>query len=264
MSATGIDYTIMPPPGSIKAAGHDFVIRHFGDETALILTLSEAKSLTEAGLGILSVWQTDPAKFAGGTSEGIYAATQSVTQLERSGGPDGSVLYFRLPADAELDLTLSFFDGIGTVIDNPLTIGVQGNAVLCYELFRRGVAAYSIVESSDLWLSTAAGFRPDVIESGRPEFVQGVPVIGFQTSVPFYGQWFVDELGHPRTAYETYTVLAGDNLTEIARRFGLDWSTIWYFNTNPRNRPAQEVSSLQSRGPNLLMAGEVLYIPRVW
>lgn len=59
----------------------------------------------------------------------------------------------------------------------------------------------------------------------------------------------------------SYTVQHGDTLSSIAKRYGLTWQALWAYNTTAGVRPAATIKTLQSRGPNLLYAGETILIP---
>ncbi len=65
----------------------------------------------------------------------------------------------------------------------------------------------------------------------------------------------------PVKAPRTYVVKHGDTLSSIAKRYGTTWQSLWTYNTTSGNRPAATIAQLKKRGPNLLYAGETIYIP---
>lgn len=60
--------------------------------------------------------------------------------------------------------------------------------------------------------------------------------------------------------YTTYTVKRGDTLSAIGRKYGVSWRTIWNFNLKYRSAATRAL--LRARGPNLIYAGQVFWIPR--
>ncbi len=62
--------------------------------------------------------------------------------------------------------------------------------------------------------------------------------------------------------YTVYKVQHGDTLSSIAAKHHTTWQALWSFNTgssSPRNASAK--ATLLKRGPDLLYAGEEIYIP---
>jgi LysM repeat protein len=72
--------------------------------------------------------------------------------------------------------------------------------------------------------------------------------------------------GHKAPHYTVYTVKHGDTLSGIAKKYGTTWQTLFNYNTRSKaqggaGRPANTIKTLKERGPNLLYAGEKIYIP---
>lgn len=68
----------------------------------------------------------------------------------------------------------------------------------------------------------------------------------------------------PRVTGEgTYRVAAGDTLSSIAARFKIPggWQELWQYNLNPANNSAQQIATLQQRGPDRLNTGETIRYP---
>jgi len=63
--------------------------------------------------------------------------------------------------------------------------------------------------------------------------------------------------------YTVYKVQHGDNLSTIAAKYHTTWQALWSFNTGSNSpRDASAKATLLKRGPNLLYAGEEIYIPQ--
>lgn len=95
---------------------------------------------------------------------------------------------------------------------------------------------------------------PPVI--GKPP-VQGPPVQGPAPTSPTTPP----AAGVSKPAAQWYTVVHGDTLSSIAKRYGTTADKIWQYNTTPGNRNAEAIATLRSRGPNLIYAGTKFLIP---
>lgn len=68
----------------------------------------------------------------------------------------------------------------------------------------------------------------------------------------------------PQSPYKPraiYHVQSGDNLSGIAKKYGISESELWKFNTDPKVRTSDAISTLKRRGQNLIFSGEAIYIP---
>lgn len=62
-----------------------------------------------------------------------------------------------------------------------------------------------------------------------------------------------------------YKVQSGDSLSKIAAKFGVfggNGVSLYNYNINSAGRSSADVAVLKQRGPNLIYAGETIYIPR--
>lgn len=59
-----------------------------------------------------------------------------------------------------------------------------------------------------------------------------------------------------------YKVVHGDTLSAIAAKYHTTAAKLFTYNTTPGVRPAATIATLKQRGPNLLFAGETIYIPQ--
>lgn len=66
--------------------------------------------------------------------------------------------------------------------------------------------------------------------------------------------------GPPKPA-AIYVVKSGDNLTAIAKKYGVTEAKLWAYNITKGVRPAATIATLKARGPNLLYSNEKIYIP---
>lgn len=60
-----------------------------------------------------------------------------------------------------------------------------------------------------------------------------------------------------------YKVQHGDNLSSIAAKYHTTWQALWSFNTGAQSpHSAQAKATLLKQGPDLLYAGQTIYIPQ--
>jgi hypothetical protein len=259
MSARGIDYSFSrPAPGAIKASGIDFVMRYLSDHPEKNLTLPEAKSLSDAGLSIVTVWENAADDVASGQPGGVHAATQGLVQLEECGAPEDAVIYFTVDEDVPEEAAIAYFTGVNDIMGSPLSVGVYGSGAVCFGLKQQRLATFTALAMPTAWLSAPGGWVPDIIQTG-PGQLGPVPVDFDLATLFYYGQWSTGLI--PGPIQDSYTVQPYDTLNAIAARYGMDWTTIWYYNISPGNRPPATIALLQQRGPSLLIPGELLLIP---
>lgn len=66
----------------------------------------------------------------------------------------------------------------------------------------------------------------------------------------------------PPVTPQSYRVKHGDTLSSIAQRYGDTWQELWDYNTGPNSpHTKQAIADMKKRGPNLIYAGEEIYIP---
>lgn len=106
--AKGIDYTSpidLAKAKEIKAAGFDFICRYVVPERYAWkrLTPEETKSASDAGLNILSVYETSAGYMRGGSAQAKIDAPIVKKEMQTVGQPAGSAIYFT----ADFDVTTS-------------------------------------------------------------------------------------------------------------------------------------------------------------
>lgn len=105
----GLDFTTpidLAKAKQIKAAGYDFICRYVVPEKYAWkrLTTDEAKAASEAGLYILSVYESSEWFMKGGAAQAKIDAKVIRKELHAIGQPHGSAIYFA----ADFDVTTSY------------------------------------------------------------------------------------------------------------------------------------------------------------
>ena len=151
---------------SLLKNNYQFVVRYYNiNNPSKNLSLAEAHYLSNAGLGIVAIWEnsypTSSTYFSydigvhDGTSAYYYANKQI-------GQPLGSPIYFAVDYDASEDdvnkLVSAYFqgikDGFNTISGgNPLySIGVYGSGLVCSMLLEKNLVSFT-------WLAQSMGWR---------------------------------------------------------------------------------------------------------
>lgn len=83
--------------------GYDFVGRYLVPSGYKALTESEATAINQAGLSIISVYETTASRALGGRTAGINDGYTAVDVAKQVGQPEGSTIYCAVDFDATLD-----------------------------------------------------------------------------------------------------------------------------------------------------------------
>ncbi|MEV4755405.1 DUF1906 domain-containing protein, partial [Micromonospora sp. NPDC049559] len=137
----GLDYSWSRPSiSAIKAGGYSFVCRYLSHTPDKNLTPSEAKSLINAGIDIVSNWEAGASAALQGYAKGVADAEDAKAQAEDCGMPAGRPIYFSVDFDATAEQQTainSYFDGIASVIGRGRT-GAYGGYYVIKRLFDAG------------------------------------------------------------------------------------------------------------------------------
>lgn len=137
---------------SFRANGYDFVCRYLVPATSAwkALTLAEAQIIQNAGLKIVSVFETTADRALGDYQAGVSDAKTAMQCAAQVGQPTGSAIYFAVdfePTDAQIPAVLGYFAGIHDALVG-YDVGVYG----CYDVVN-AVKAKGLV--SHLWETVA-------------------------------------------------------------------------------------------------------------
>lgn len=125
----GCDYVSGPTPAQLKAAGMGFVVRYVSTPgNPKNLTLTEAKELHQAGLGIVLVFETTANRALGGLKAGRTDAKSARAQAKQIGYPDAAPIYYAVDFDMQPDQAkkvVGYFVGAASV-DGHANVGVYG------------------------------------------------------------------------------------------------------------------------------------------
>lgn len=236
----------------LQAAGVEYVGRYLGKSWKSI-SQKEVDVLSNAGLKIISIWETNPtnARYFS-EDKGIVDGQEALAYAKSIGQPEGSAIYFAVDYDAlsaDLPAILSYFSGIRQSLGKHYKVGAYGSCAVL-EMLHRSIAA-------DCYWQTAAWSRGkvaefiDILQFGFNKNIAGIPVDynQFSTSAGSWGKGAVpSSQPSPSPVFtNTYTVQAGDTLSGIVLQFG---TTV-----------VEMVKANNIKDPNLIYPGQVLTIP---
>lgn len=155
----GIDVAADPGllAGRLKAAGVGFAAGYYSYNDAKNLTPEGARSLTAAGIAIVSIFEAAGDKYANFTeAQGHADALQAMKLAQACQQPGGSGLYFAVDFDATATQLLGgindYFKAIKAVIPAQYRIGAYGSGLVCESLSQWGLVELR-------WLGGATGWR---------------------------------------------------------------------------------------------------------
>ena len=194
MAIKGVDYTDRRMPiASLKANGVQFVSRylsqHVGNDWK-DLHPSEAKALSDAGIRVISNWETviDPTNTV---SNGEDCARAAYSEARECGMPDWAPIYFSIDSDVPVASHDSYFRGVCNVLGVD-RVGVYGSYGLCSHLKAAGLVTYTWRSMSTGWRGGAGPAGMTCLQTGGGH-IAGISVDWDVARVDDYGGWFVGE-----------------------------------------------------------------------
>jgi len=155
--AFGLDYVNGPPIVDMKAAGVAFVCRYLSFVNSLtqakLLTPSEAKVLSAAGISIVSNYEWYANRPLEGAASGVQDAQIAAAEHIACGGPPGRPIYFSVDIDVDGSQVTDYFKGVASVIGEART-GAYGSYRVLQYLFNVGAIAWgwqTYAWSGGLW-----------------------------------------------------------------------------------------------------------------
>jgi hypothetical protein len=142
--ATRINATVA---AGLKKAGYDFACRYLVPESySKALLPAEVKILSDAGLDILSVYETTANRALGGHDAGIADGKAALTCAVNVKQPKGSAIYFAVDFDvtsaAHLEAIEAYLKGAASVLSSYYNVGVYGEYAVIEEMEKRGAAKH--------------------------------------------------------------------------------------------------------------------------
>ncbi|WP_310830369.1 DUF1906 domain-containing protein [Paenibacillus pedocola] len=130
----------------LAASGHKFAARYLVPErlTWKRLTRTEAERITDAGMHIVSVFETTPNRPAGGTAAGTVDGKEAYQEALKIAQPGGSAIYFAVDYDSgsgDYDKIESYLKAAAAEIPG-YAIGVYGSYAVIEAMAKRGAGRH--------------------------------------------------------------------------------------------------------------------------
>lgn len=151
------------------SAGVDFVCRYFKN-----MSLAEARALSDAGLKIVSIFETTAKRALGGAPAGATDGARSLDYARQLGQPPGSAIYTTVDFGevvAEDSLVIAYLAAFkhALTLEGIYKLGVYGEGAVCEFALDGRIADY-------VWLAGGMAMRGsrEFLATGRAHIVQDV------------------------------------------------------------------------------------------
>ncbi|TWE01178.1 LysM repeat protein [Neobacillus bataviensis] len=230
----------------LKSNGIQYIARYLGNSWKS-MDKPEADAILDAGLKIVSIWETNPTNAAYFTKDkGISDAKEASSYANTIEQTEGSAIYFAVDYDAQpsdMASILNYFSGVRDGMDKSYKVGVYGSYSVLQTLYRS--------HAVDFYWQTTSWSRGNVADFNHIlQYQHNTTLAGIQVDYNEFlnsaGSWSrtVSPAGSPQPDITTYTVQPGDTLSGIAARF---------------NTTVDELVKLNNiENPNIIYAGQIL------
>jgi glycoside hydrolase-like protein len=189
----GIDYAWGGPPGipALRNASVQFVCRYLSHSPSKNLTASEARTLSDAGIWIVVVWETTANRALSGYSGGAADAQDALSQAEACGMPAGRPIYFAVDWDAgagQQTAINAYLDGAASVL-GPERVGIYGGYGPVERALDGGHAAWAW--QTYAWSGGQWDPRAHIQQYSNDHTIAGVGCDYDRAMKPDFGQWRV-------------------------------------------------------------------------
>lgn len=188
--AFGLDYVTGPPIDALKNAGVTFVCRYLSFVNNLtkvkLLSANEAKTLSQAGISIVSNYEWYANRATEGHASGVQDAQIARDQHAACGGPPDRPIYFSVDADVAGEQTADYFRGVISVIGLSRT-GAYGSYRVLKYLFDNQLIVWG-------WQTYAWSYGAWEPRAHIQQYNNGVMLVGMSVDYdrsikPDFGQW---------------------------------------------------------------------------
>jgi len=158
----------------IVAAGFQFVVRYYSRFPSKVLSLAEARTLSAAGLQLMTVYQDSNDRIELFTAAlGVSQAAKAIQLATALGQPSGSAIYFAADFDPSpvhvRGPVVQYFHAVHDALAaSPFRVGVYGSGLTCRLVRDAGFAEFT-------WLSQSTGFRDYLSFLPQANVVQAAP-----------------------------------------------------------------------------------------
>lgn len=171
-----------------KTGGYDYVGRYLVPNGWKALTAAEVKAISDAGLKIVSVFETTADRALGGYEAGRQDGATAAQVAAMIGQPDGSCIYYAVdfdPAAAQMKTVVEYIRGASEATPNHTT-GVYGSYDVIVAV--RNAAACSRFWQTYAWSGGKRADQLDIYQYKNDITVNGIG-IDFNSVFTDAGAW---------------------------------------------------------------------------
>lgn len=188
----GIDFAYGDPhPALLKQAGVSFVCRYYSPDRSKNLTREQAEDYSQAGISIVTVWESVAQASLGGHAAGVADATAARKMADSLGQPDRSPIFFAVDYElqqGQKDLVEGYFKGACDAIGKD-RVGAYGGLATVILTYVRDCADYRWQTLA--WSGTPTAWFP---HAHLRQVQNGVQVAGIEADLDVglalnFGQW---------------------------------------------------------------------------
>jgi LysM repeat protein len=211
----------------LKRAGVNYVGRYLPTSAWKGLTGGEVKAIKNAGMKIVSIYETAPVRRSYFSyARGVQDAQKAASLANGLGQPKGSAIYFTVDYDAgqgDIDEIRQYLKGIKSALKD-YKIGLYGSFSVIESL--QGYVDY--LYQTYAWSGGRVSQYAAIHQYRNGQRLAGVGV-DFNDVRKECGSWGNGKSipnPSPRTKGDTYTVHKGDTLSGIGAQVGMNWREI--------------------------------------
>lgn len=233
--------------------GYDIVCRYLGDSWKTY-DRAEAEAISEAGMKVVSIYETNPTHDSYFTAEqGKQDAQNAAKYAKQVGQPEGTAIYFTVDyggGNSNLGQVLNYFQAIKKNL-NGYKVGGYGSYAVVKYLYEQGAVDY-------VWQTYAWSNGREYEKANLFQHKNGVTVAGISVDLNKVlhdpGAWAVitepkrqTEAAHITADTNTYHIEDGDTLWDLENKWHLHHGTL------ERLNPKVD--------PNRLQVGQKINVP---
>lgn len=211
MTTFGLDYVAGPDPTTLKQHGVTFVCRYLSEVNKLtltkLLTLAEAKALSQAGISIVSNYEWYANRALEGEASGVVDAQIAKQQHAECGGPTDKPIYFSVDCDCTGEQVAAYFKGVASVIGLGRA-GAYGSYSVIKYLLDNDLISYAW--QTYAWSGGAWDSRADIQQYENGVSFAGHSVDYDRAMKENFGAWQIGETMQLPAGYSSYFTITDD------------------------------------------------------
>ncbi|PYI52559.1 glycoside hydrolase domain-containing protein [Paenibacillus flagellatus] len=190
---------------AFRADGYEFACRYLVPSGWKRLTREEAEAISEAGLHIVSVFETTADRALGGRAAGLADGAAAARTAQAIGQPEGSAIYFAVDFDASATQMAAVIDYIRAASEATpaYATGVYGSYAVIEAVRRAGVC-------SRYWQTYAwsRGRKADGIHLYQYRNDIDVNGVGIDMNESYGNEGWWNTMGYPLKAEDANEIIA--------------------------------------------------------